>query len=498
MSETLDTATAPATGGAASPARHRALVLVALLAAGFMDFLDAGIVILAAPAIQADLGAPDAAIEWIVAGYILAFAVGLITGGRLGDIAGRKRMFLIGVAGFTVASIACGLADDIGQLIAARVLQGLCAAVMVPQVLSIIQVSYPPEKRGGPLAAYGAMAGLANVSGPVLAGLLVSGDVAGLGWRGIFLINVPVGIAVFAVAALCVTESRSERPLRLDVLGTLLVALALLLVMFPLVEGFRLEWPGWLLASLLAASVPVFVLFARHQRAKQRRDGSPLLPPALFANRAFVAGVLLHITLFAGIAGFWLVFALYAQVGLGFSTLQTGLTSLPWPVAILLVSGIGIAVVGRLGRRLFSIGAVLMIAGMALLAVTVSAHPGGLQSLDLAPGLALTGAGMALIAPSLMNLVLSGAHTRDAGAASGVLSTALQVGSALGVALIGVVFFGSVGAGGAGTAAVYSGAFVDAIWYEIAVFAASFVLIFLLPRTTRRQEGVQQVTEAPV
>lgn len=423
--------------------RFRGLVLVTVLVAGFMDFLDAGIVILATPVIQSEFGASRALIEWIVAGYTLAFALGLITGGRLGDIFGHKRLFLLGVAGFTLASAACALAPSAETLVGARVLQGLTAALMVPQILSIIQVVFPPERRGGPLAAYGAMAGVANVSGPLVAGLLIDNNVGGLGWRSLFLINIPVGLAVFVIGVLAIHESRSTHPLRLDLVGALLVSSALLLVMFPLVEGQQLGWPSWTLVAM-ATAVPVFVAFGWFELRKERRDGSPLIPMRLFGNRAFVAGLLLHVTLFAGVSGFWLVFAIFGQVGLGFSTLQTGLTSLPWPIALVLVSGVGIILVPKLGHRVLLLGALLMIGGMAQLLWALGQNDGGITSWQLMPALAITGAGMALVAPSLMNLVLSGAPVRDVGAASGLLSTALQVGNALGVAIIGLVFFGAL------------------------------------------------------
>ncbi|MDA3647662.1 MFS transporter [Saccharopolyspora indica] len=536
-------------------------MLAVVLVAGFMDFLDAGIVALVTPAIQADLDASPAVLEWVIAGYVLAFALGLITGGRLGDLFGRKRVFLIGVAGFTVASVLCGAAVNAEMLLLARVLQGAMASIMVPQVLSIIQVSFPAENRGGPLAAYGAMAGVANVSGPVVAGLLVESDPGGLGWRTIFLINVPVGLAVLVLGAVLIRETRSEHPAGLDVLGTLLVTSAMLLLMFPLVEGEQLGWPSWVLV-MLACSVPVFWIFGRHQAAKQRRGGFPLAAVGLFRRRAFVAGLVLHIALFAGVAGFWVVFAMYTQLGLGFSTLQTGLTSLPWPVAILIFSGIGVALVNKLGRHLLSLGVLLMGIGMVALlwAVTGSA---AVTSLGLAPGLALCGIGMALVAPSLMDLVLSGTPTGDAGSASGLMSTALQVGSALGVALIGVVYFGSlpdhareqaaieaprvraelvlagtpgpqadevvdrfrgcfvarVAGSGAQPAecvpaadeppqatrivedaaqrarpATYNAAFAAGLRYEIAMFAISFLLMFLLPRRLRQQRTTRPET----
>lgn len=446
MSDVLDTR--PPAGAARTTGRGLA-VLVTVLTAAFMDFLDNGIVVLAAPAIQADLGGGSAAMEMTIAGYTLAFALGLVTGGRLGDIVGRKKMFLLGTALFVVTSLGCGPAPSIELLIVARVLQGLSAAAMVPQVLAIIKSAFPPPERlKGPLAAFGAMSGVANVSGPLIAGVLIEHDFAGLGWRVVFLINVPVGVLVLGAALLLVSETRSARPPTLDLLGVGVVTLALLLLLFPLVEGPTLDWPAWIFL-VLAASAPVFAWFWSVERCREQQGRSPLLPPSVFANRTLLAGLVVHVLLFSGIASFFMISTITLQAGLDFTVLAAGMTSLPWPIAITVFSGIGLAFVAKLGRNLLSLGAVIMVAGMATLMWSALSNGAELEALDLAPGLALSGIGMAFIAPSLMDLVLAGAGNRDAGAISGVLNTALQVGTALGIALLGVIFFGRLETHGA-------------------------------------------------
>src|SRR5215472_938021 len=317
---------------------RRWLTLGILLLAAFMNLLDVSIVNIAVPSIQRNLGASYADIQWALAGFTLAYALVLITGGRLGDMFGRKRLFLIGVAGFTVMSALCGAAQSPGQLIAFRVLQGVMGGIMIPQILAIIQVMFRPAERIKALAGFGVTAGLGTVSGPLLGGLLIQHNLFGLTWRPIFLINVPVGILAVAAAAVLVRESRAPRPPRLDPVGVGLVSAALLLLLYPLVQGRQLGWPTWTFFSM-AASVPVLALFVWYERIKDRRDGSPLVPPRLFGERGFSAGMAIAVTFFMGIASFGLVLTLFLQLGLGFTPLHAGLTFLPFSLGVLISSG---------------------------------------------------------------------------------------------------------------------------------------------------------------
>src|ERR1700735_970603 len=257
---------------------RRWLTLVILLLAAFMNLLDVSIVNIAIPSIQRNLHASYADVQWALAGYTLAYALVLITGGRLGDTFGRKRLFLIGVIGFTIMSALCGAAQSPGMLIAARVVQGAMGAIMVPQVLAVIQVIFPPKERIKALAGFGVTAGLGTVSGPLLGGLLIQHNLFGLGWRPIFLINVPVGIIAVVASAVLVRESRGPKPPRLDPVGVGLISAALLLLLSPLVEGRQLGWPAWTFVSM-AAAAPVLAAFIGYERHKTRRDGSPLVAP---------------------------------------------------------------------------------------------------------------------------------------------------------------------------------------------------------------------------
>ncbi len=435
---------APPAGAGEGADPRRWLTLAILLLAAFMNLLDVSIVNIAIPSIQRDLHASYADVQWALAGYTLAYALVLITGGRLGDTFGRKRLFLIGVSGFTIMSALCGAAQSPGQLIAFRVVQGAMGAIMVPQVLAVIQVIFPPRERIKALAGFGITAGLGTVSGPLLGGLLIQHDLFGLSWRPIFLINVPVGILAVIFSAVLVRESRSPRPPRLDPVGVILVSAALLLLLYPLVEGRQLGWPGWTFVSM-AASVPIFALFVWWEQVKTRRDGSPLVPPRLFSQREFSVGMAIAMTFFLGIASFGLVLTLFLQLGLGFTALHAGLTFLPFSLGVLASSGAAARLAPRFGRGVTMAGALICAAGMTGLIVAVQHYGAAVTTWDLVPGLVGVGFGLGAVIAPLADIVLARVARQDAGAASGVFNTGLQLGNSIGIALIGVIFFGIIG-----------------------------------------------------
>ena len=431
--------------------RTRWVALAVVLIAGFMQLVDISIVNVAIPSIQRDLDATYAQIQWVLAGYQLAFAVMLITGGRLGDIFGRKRLFMTGMAGFTLASALCGLAQSPGMLIGSRVLQGLMGAVMFPQILSVIQVTFPPRERAGAFGMFGATIGLATITGPLVGGLLIQGDLLGLQWRPIFLVNVPIGVLALAAAARYLIESRAPRALRLDPVGVAIVTAGLLLLVYPLVQGRDLDWPLWTFLSM-AAAVPVLAIFAVYERHKKRLDGSPLIDLDLFRQRSFVPGLAVAGIFFMGIPAFFLTFSLWLQIGLGFSALHAGLTGIPFAVGSALASAASVRLAPALGRRILSVGALLLVTGMAALIWTVGRYGGAVHSWQLIPALLVCGLGLGSVVAPLVNVVLAGIRGQDAGAASGVLTTVQQVGGAVGVAVIGVIFFGLLGSQAAGVA----------------------------------------------
>ncbi|TCO58126.1 MFS transporter [Actinocrispum wychmicini] len=433
MNSTLEAPAPPEQTG--HPRRWAALAV--LMIAGFMDLLDTTIVNVALPAIRGDLNAGYSAVQWVAAGYTLAFAVGMITGGRLGDLYGRKRMFLLGMAGFTVFSLLCGLAWSPETLVAARVLQGLSASVMIPQILSTLYATFPPSERASAGGMFGGIAGLAAILGPLLSGVLVENSVFDLGWRAIFLVNVPVGIAALIAAWIVVPDTRSDHPLKPDLRGMVLVTVALLLVLVPLVQGRELGWPTWTFVSM-ALSLPFFALFVWSSRA---RGISALVPIRLFKSRGFAGGAAMLGVFFGGMSAFFLAYTLTMQVGLGFTPLKSGLTSLPFSIGTMITIIPGDALVKRFGRYVGTVGALGFAAAMVGMLSTMDART---DFWDMVPWLLLAGLGMGAVIGPVFAMAGAKVRQEDAGAASGTLNASDQLGGALGISLLGVLFFNNL------------------------------------------------------
>jgi EmrB/QacA subfamily drug resistance transporter len=473
---------APAVGMCRARSR-RWLGLMVMLAGAFLAITDVFIVNIALPSIRDDLHASSAELELVVAGYTLTYAVALITGGRMGDRFGRRRMLIIGLVAFTATSALCGLAPTARLLVAGRLLQGLAAAIMFPQVFSLMRVAFTDAReRATAFAMFGATQGLAAVVGQILGGLLVHADVWGMGWRPIFLINLPIGIVAALAAPHLIAESRSPSAARFDLVGVALCTTALSLLLYPLIEGREAGWPLWTLA-LLAAAFPALAAFGAHQYRKSWREDSPLLDVRLFLNRAFVVGVLAALILYTSLNSFYVFLAYVLQTGLKSTPFAAGL--LITPVALAYVAASFVA--GRLGPRtsravLVSGGIVLTIA-YALTAATTSQRGGALQGVELVPVLLAIGVGQGLLITPLLNMILGNVPASDAGAASGLVSTMQQVGGAFGVAVVGILFFGSLNpaATGAAEAATYTGAFTVALGYETTAALTTTLLLIWLP-----------------
>jgi EmrB/QacA subfamily drug resistance transporter len=416
--------------------------LPVLLAGAFMVVLDFFIVNVALPSIATDLGAGESSLEWVVAGYGLTFAAFLITAGRIGDEFGRRRTYAFGLGLFTAASAACGLAPSPGTLVLARVAQGVAGAVVMPQVLSIIGVTYKDGDYVRALSYYGVALGLAAVGGQVIGGALAQTDAAGLGWRGCFLINVPIGLAALAATPRLVPESRAPRRARIDLPGAVVLALGLTAVLLPLIEGRQHGWPTWTWLSLAAAPL-ILAAFVAHQARLQRRGAGALLDLGLFRERTFTAGVLTQLFLACAQASFFVYLALYLQDGRGLNPLEAGLVFTILAVAYVVVSGPAPELTKRFGRSVVAAGGVSLAAGLLALALATAEVGVGGSILVLVPGLVLVGAGIGLCFTPLTSTVLSGIDPARAGAASGAMSTITQVGYALGVAVTGVIFFGA-------------------------------------------------------
>lgn len=463
------------------PRRWKALAVVLL--AVFMDLIDITIVVVAAPSIGEDLDASYASLQWVMASYALALGLLLITGGRLGDIMGRKRLFLTGVAVFTVTSAACGLAPSIEFLIGARVLQGAAAAMMVPQVLATIQVEFPHAERPKAFALYGAINGVAAAAAPILGGLLVGHDTFGLGWRTVFWINVPVGIIALVGGTLLMRESRADKRPELDVTGVALISATLLLLLYPLIQGAEHGWPWWTWGMMLGAGIGAVIVGA-HQTRRQRAGHLPLLPVGLFVHRSFLVGLATAFVMFSSIAALFLVLTFQLQAGHEFSALRVGLTFMAWPVGLFMSAGAAAALVVRLGRKLVAIGAVLLVLAMVTLILGIQVSDTDLSSWHLIPGLALGGIGFGLVAPVVVDFVLAAVPESDAGGASGAVNTVVQVAAAVGIASVGAIFQTSL-ASGAG----FDAAAQRALIYPAAAFALGFILSFGLPSKVRTEHA---------
>jgi EmrB/QacA subfamily drug resistance transporter len=452
--------------------------MLVLIFASFMDLLDVTIVQVAIPTIQTDLRATTANLEWIVSGYMLAFAVVLITGGRLGDIIGRQRVFLIGIAGFTLASVGACFAPTGDWLVLARVVQGGFAALMVPQVLASLQALFTPKERAPLLGLIGGVSGLAAVVGPLLGGYLVSSNAFGIGWRSIFLINVPVGILAFVAALIWVPNSKSEHPLRLDVVGVIVSAVGLLAVIYPVIEGRSLGWPvwGWV---MLASGLVILALFVLQQRRRERRDGSALLPISLFSDRGFSFGLITQGTFQGAMNALSITLLIYVQSALHFSALGAGLTLLPFSIGAFLGTGVSIPLTAKLGKLLMFVGGIFQAGALIWIMPIVSVRGAALTGWDLIWPMLLAGIGLGLLVVPLVDVALARVPLGSAGAATGAYSTMQQVGAALGIAIVGVVFFGVLGT--TFTQARFEQAFLAGAWVAVAGYAIAAVSSLALP-----------------
>ncbi|CAL9535718.1 MFS transporter [Streptomyces sp. Tu 3180] len=477
--------------------RRRWFALAIVMTAAFMDLVDVTIVNIAIPSIQRDEGATFSQIQWITAGYALAFAAGLVTGGRLGDIHGRKRIFLVGIGGFTLASALCGLAVNPEMLVASRILQGAMAALMVPQVLSIVHATFPAHERGKVFGLFGAIVGLGAVSGPLLGALLTEWNLFGLEWRPIFLINLPVGVAGLVLGSRFITESKAPRALKLDLVGVALVTLALLMLLYPLTRGRELGWPLWGYVSMAGALV-VFAALVAYERTKSARDGSPLIELSLFRVKSFAAGIAVQTVFGIGLGVFFLVWTLYMQIGLGWSALRAGLTGVPFSLAVSAAAGMSVQLlVPRYGRKVLQAGALVMAAGVLVYMWEAERYGQSIASWQMALPLTVMGVGMGLIVAPLTDAVLSEVPREHAGSASGLINTVQQMGNALGLGLVSVVFFGVIDERLAPAEAgpAFTDGFRHALGWVAAVMGVIFLLMFALPK--RPAQHVEGAGAAP-
>ncbi|WP_128376777.1 MFS transporter [Streptomyces cavernae] len=459
--------TAPVLGG---------LGLFTVLLGAALPLIDFFIVNVALPTIGHDLAASEAVLELVVAGYGVSYAVLLVLGGRLGDMFGRRRLFLGGMAAFGLTSLACGLAPDAWTLVAARVAQGAAAAAMLPQVLATIQSTTAGSRRARAMSLYGATAGLAMVAGQILGGVLVAADIAGSGWRAVFLVNVPVVLAGLVLASRSVPETRSQHPEPVDVPGTLLLALSLLTLLAPLTEGRAAGWPLWTWLALAAFPFAAGAFYLVERRA-DRLGRTPLVPPSLFELVSLRRGLVMIVPFSIGFSGFMFVIAVALQQGAGSGPVAAGIALLPMAVSFFAVSLAGPRLVARFGTRVVTAGGVVQAVGVALIALAAYRSWPDLGFVELLPGAAIAGVGQALQLPVVFRVILSEVPGPRAGVGSGVMITIQQSALALGVATLGTLFLSLIPSSG------MRDALVTTLLVQLAGVALTIALSLRLPRT---------------
>jgi MFS family permease len=489
------------------------VAFAAVITAAVMDLLDSTIAQVAAPTIRRELGGSYAVIEWVTAAYALAMAIGLLTGGRLGDIFGRRRVLLTGIAGFVVASAACAAAQSAGELIAARAAQGLLGAIMLPQVFGLIRDLFEAHEMGKAFGVYGPVMGLSAMLGPIASGGLISADVFGTGWRMIFLINVPVGLAALVLGARTLpagsgpsgsgasgsgasgsgaagsgpagSGSGGTRRGRLDLPGAALAGVGMFLLVFPLAQGHSLGWPAWL-DGMMAASVLVLAGFGWYQIRRQRAGRDPLVEPSVFRHRPYSAGIVFSLVFTGSLGGIVMIFNVFLQNGLGFSPWHSAVTTAPWAAGAFIGSAAGGIAMSKLGRRVLHAGLVVEAAGLLAIYAVLRGAGGGVSTVDLLGPMIVGGIGMGMVFVPLFDIVMAGVRPQEMGSASGALQTVNSLGMSLGIAGIGAIFFALLGGHG-GHVPVYLNA---AEWTALAtagLLACSFAVAFGLPRRAREQ-----------
>ena len=468
---------------------RRWAVLALVLAAECMDLLDGSIVNVAAPAIRTNLHASTAALQWIISGYALAFAIGLITGARLGDRYGRKRLFITGSAGFAAASLAAALAVNPAMLIGCRLAQGAAAALLIPQGLGIIREVFARAELGRAFAVFGPVIGLSAVLGPIIGGALVSLNAFGTGWRLIFLVNPPLAVAVAIGAARIMPESRAPRAPRPDGLGTVLGAAAMGLLVYPLIQGREAGWPAWTY-MMMAASVLAAGLLIAWSRRQGRQGRGTLIETSVFRHRGYSAGLLCVLVFFAGMAGTLLTLTVFLQFGEHFSAVHAGLTLAPFAAGSAAGAVLAaVVVVPRLGRGALQVAAALIAGGAWWVRDVIVIHGLATSSAELIPAQLVLGAGIGMLISPLFDFILASVRDHEIGSASGVLNASQQLASAIGVAAIGTVFFSTLNRHG------FTMAISRSLDVQLGAAAALFVLAIALPRRPRDAEAAE--TEPP-
>jgi EmrB/QacA subfamily drug resistance transporter len=420
--------------------------LSVLLIGMFMSLLDATIVNVALPTIRTSLDANEATLSWIISGYALAFGLVLIPAGRLGDRFGHKWIFFTGLALFTAASLACGLAQDSTQLVVARVIQGLAGGIYLPAVTAFIQLLFPPRTRGKAFAIMGAVIGVSSALGPIVGGLLIQAFGEEEGWRYVFDVNVPIGIVALVAAVFLLPRGAASTKSfgGVDWIGLLLLAGGLVAILVPLIEGQTVGWAPWTFVSL-GGGVVLIVLFAAWEVFYTKRGKSPLVPPHLYSHAAFTGGTILALVYFAAFTSIFFSISILWQSGLGHTALESGLVSIPFAIGSIVGASQSNRFAARLGRTVLVIGVGMLTVGLTAVWIILLTVPAAdLTNWALLLPLLIAGVGSGLFIAPNAQFIVATVDPQEAGAASGVIGTMQRLGSAIGIAVIGSVFFGTL------------------------------------------------------
>jgi MFS family permease len=491
--------------------------LIVLLAGMFIALLDTTIVNVALPSIRSSIDASEATLSWIISGYALAFGLALIPAGRIGDRIGHKWVFFFGIALFTVASLACGLAQSDTQLVVARVVQGLAGGIFVPAVTAFIQLLFPPRSRGKAFAIMGAVIGVSSALGPIVGGLIIQAFGAESGWRLVFGVNLPIGLATLVAAAILLPKraeaiavgdsvnaaegvaagagaGAAPAPSKagIDWFGLVLISASLVALLVPLIQGQDEGWPLWTYLSLAGGAL-LLVAFGAWEVGYTKRGRSPLVPPRLFRHPAFTGGTILALVYFAAFTSIFFTISILWQAGLGHTALESGVVSIPFAVGSIIGSSQSNRLAQKLGRTVLVIGTAAVVVGLAWVwLVLLLTNPADLTNWELIAPLLIAGLGNGLFIAPNAQFIVATVDRAEAGAASGVISAMQRVGSAIGIAVIGSVFFGTLVIDGQSPDAVatgFVGSSAAAMGVSVAFSVLAFVLVFALPRRTTAPGG---------
>jgi EmrB/QacA subfamily drug resistance transporter len=459
------------------------LGFIVVVAASVMDLLDSTIAQTAAPAIRRSLGGSYADLEWISAAYTLAMSVTLLLGSRLGDVFGRRRILLYGMAGFVVASALCAMAPSPTSLVLGRALQGALAALMVPQGFGLIREMFGDSGQQKAFGIFGPIMGLAAVAGPLVGGGLVNLDVLGAGWRAIFLVNVPLGLAAIAAGRRFLPRTPPAAPdARPDAPSVMLAMAGGVALIYPLIQGREHGWPAWSL-GLLAAGVVILIAFAALQARRTRHGRAPLVEPSILRRRPYVAGLGVVVGFIGAMGGMMIALNVMYQTGLGFSPLACGVATVMIPVAAIGGSIVSSATLAKIGRRTMHIGIVVMATGLVIADLVLRSAGGGVSAWDLTGPLTVTGFGMGMVFVPMFDVILAGVAPHELGSASGLLESVQQLAMSLGIAAVGTVLFDQLGDGHGPVAFV--GAADHALLVAVAFLVAAGAAVFWLPKHAR-------------